>query len=235
MTFRNCWIGKINYTSRVKRYYLIHCYFLNLEIEELSPQIELVVESPQSGFASWLNQQTAHFDLLKLSSIPIEILHQIDFTQIKVYFLFIDTAAESNDEGNFYYSENKLAILIQHILTAELQPNCCHIRFESATQIDEHTLGNYLVNVVFGIIIDVTWLRNMRQLTIHNHWTDLVTDRDGSGWKFQNLERIARESGEASGVGRLSYCLVSERKVMLQYHHNDTEINVIFQLKQIKI
>ena len=75
----------------------------------------------------------------------------------------------------------------------------------------------------------------MRQLTIHNHWTDLVTDRDGSGWKFQNLERIARESGEASGVGRLSYCLVSERKVMLQYRHNETEINVIFQLKQIKI
>jgi hypothetical protein len=49
------------------------------------------------------------------------------------------------------------------------------------------------------------------------------------------LESIARESGETSGVGRLSYCLVSERKVMLQYQHNGTEINVIFQLKQIKI
>ena len=90
-----------------------------------------------------------------------------------------------------------------------MQPNCCYIKFESVAQIDEQTLGNYLVNIVFGIIIDVTWLRNMRQLTIHNHWTDLVTDRDGSGWRFQNLEGIARESGEKSGVGRLSHCLVS--------------------------
>ena len=112
VTFRNCLIGKINYASNVNRYYLIHCYFLNLEADELRPQIEMVVESPQAGFASWLNQQTANFDFLKLSSVPIETLHQIDFTRIKVYFLLIDTAAERNDEGNFYFHENQLAILM---------------------------------------------------------------------------------------------------------------------------
>jgi len=128
----------------------------------------MVVKSPQAGFASWLNQQTADFDLLKLSNVSIETLHQIDFTRIKVYFLFIETAAERNG-NDFYFQEKQLAILMQHILAADLQANCCYIRFESTTHIDEQSFGRYLVDAVFGLIIDVAWLGNMRQLTVHNH------------------------------------------------------------------
>lgn len=46
VTFRNCWIGMINYSSKVNRYNLIHCYFLNIQADDLGPQIEMVVENP---------------------------------------------------------------------------------------------------------------------------------------------------------------------------------------------